>query len=199
MPELSAGTIELFLFLIVPGFVGLKVYDLLMPGDQRNFADSIVELVSYSMINLGIMSWLILWASGSWEAYPWRFYLAVVAVVFASPTALAIAWYNVHGRLARRGLVLDPMPTAWDHLFSKKRTLWVLVHLNNGKKFGGFYGKDSYATTYPTEESLYLEEVWRVDGNGRFKKRIERTSGMWVKGSECRIVEFFKTEEVAGE
>ena len=55
-------TIEKLLFFIVffiPGFISIKVYDLMIPGERRNFSDSLFQVIAYSIFNFVIFSWLI--------------------------------------------------------------------------------------------------------------------------------------------
>lgn len=38
-----------------PGFISLKVYDLLIPNEKRNFSHDFLEAVSYSILNLSLL------------------------------------------------------------------------------------------------------------------------------------------------
>ena len=49
---LKTDTLTLFLFFVVPGFIAMKVYDLLVPAERRNFGEAIVDVVTYSIFNL---------------------------------------------------------------------------------------------------------------------------------------------------
>src|SRR5882762_4597151 len=52
----------LFLFLVffIPGFVSLKIYDLLVPGERRDFSKSAFDAIAYSALNFAILLPLIL-------------------------------------------------------------------------------------------------------------------------------------------
>lgn len=195
MPKLDPQTLELFLFFVVPGFVALKTYELVMPSENERLGDSLISLVAYSMVNLALMSPVMLLLSGAWHDHPVRYYLGILAAVVVAPAALALGWWWLHGYLAGRGWVLDPMPTAWDYFFSRKKTRWALIHLKSGEKFGGFFGRRSHASAFPTPESLYLEEVWRVNDEGQFVERVPGSAGLIVSHAECSLIEFFATEE----
>ncbi len=49
----------------------------------------------------------------------------------------------------------------------------------------------SFASTSPGRRDIYVEEIWRVDDQGRFLERIEQTAGALVKRDECSVIEFF--------
>ena len=90
-----------------------------------------------------------------------------------------------------RPYILDPTPLAWDHYFRKGEPCFVLVHLKNGNYIGGRYSDESYASSYPEPQELYLSEVWRVDGEGRFVEKIESTKGVLVNNDIIEYLEFY--------
>jgi hypothetical protein len=77
-------------------------------------------------------------------------------------------------------------------LFSKKEAMWAVVTLKSGVKVRGKYGLNSFASSYPSERQIYLEEVWTRGENGGFGKKINRTKGVIVAGDEIAHVEFYK-------
>lgn len=66
------------------------------------------------------------------------------------------------------------------------------MHLKDGSRIGGKYGKYSYASSYPEEDQLYLEQVYYVDENGKFEQPVPRSQGMIIRGDEILAVEFFE-------
>lgn len=78
----SQGTLGLFLIFFIPGFIALKVYDLLIPGEQRDFSKSLFDAVAYSSLNFAAFFWLIaIVRSGKltpWQWYPAMFFLLIV-------------------------------------------------------------------------------------------------------------------------
>jgi len=190
---LSVEKLQLFLMFVVPGFVAIKVYDLFVPSGHRAASDTIVEAVTYSMVNLALMCWamvLLIWYRVP-EEHPVWYGVVTFVVLFVSPAILGAATWKLRtwGRLHR--FIQHPMPTAWDFFFSKRPSCWVLFHLTDGKTVGGRFGCESYATSYPEEAEVYVEEAWRIDDHGRFSE-VAGTRGMIVRRSECQAIEFFK-------
>jgi hypothetical protein len=85
-------------------------------------------------------------------------------------------------------------PTAWDHYFSREEVCFALLHLKNGEMTGGLYCSNSFASSYPEKEDLYLEELWKVDEKGVFTEKVENTNGLSVNFEEIHYIEFFKLD-----
>jgi hypothetical protein len=58
-------------------------------------------------------------------------------------------------------------------------------------KIGGRFDTESFASSDPAEEQIYLQEVWILDEAGRFVSQVERSRGIIIMKSEIRAVEFF--------
>lgn len=52
---LHLNNLFLLLLFFFPGFVSLKVYDLLVPNEKRNFSHDFLDAVSYSILNLSLL------------------------------------------------------------------------------------------------------------------------------------------------
>lgn len=197
MPNLSIENLQLFLVFIVPGFVALKVYDLLVPAERRDFGGSMVEAITYSMVNLAIMSWavILLRQGGFAQKHPFLYLFSTVCILLVAPAGLAIGFYALRSSKFASRWFRHPMPSAWDYFFNQRRRCWILFHLKNGKKVGGFFDYESFASSYPMEGEVYLEQAWRVDQFGRFTEMIQATAGMIIRYNECDMIEFFKVEE----
>src|SRR4051794_26011104 len=52
-----------------------------------------------------------------------------------------------------------PAPRAWDHLFGSSPSALIRMQLQSGGWVGGFFGSESYASSYPeTSGDIYLEQ-----------------------------------------
>lgn len=196
MDFLKPETLDLFLIYVVPGFVTMKVHDLLWPPKARKFSDALIEIVSYSMLNLAALFWLvqILKEPGFKEAHPLRYTGGMLIVVALAPALWAFLSRSIRVSSWFQRYSPHPTPSAWDYFFRKRESAWVLLHLKSGKMLGGFFHTSSFASSYPEDPEIYFEEVWRVDGEGRFKEKIPLTNGALVRMSECTHFEFFRQE-----
>lgn len=51
--------LTLFLIFFLPGFISMKVYDLMVAGEPRDVSKSVFEAIAYSTLNFAAMFWLI--------------------------------------------------------------------------------------------------------------------------------------------
>lgn len=65
----------------------------------------------------------------------------------------------------------------------------MLIHLNNGKLIGGYYGLNSYATSFPNQGDVYLEVVYKVKEDGTFEEAIEDSYGLLL--TKDQYIEIF--------
>jgi hypothetical protein len=185
--------LSLFLIFFIPGFISIKIYDLLIPSEKRDFSKSIFEVIGFSAINFAALSWfIILIHSGNfYRDHRLWYLLALLIVIFVIPILWPIVLLKVlsWSPIAKR--VIHPILKPWDYIFGKRNAYWVIIHLQDGRKIGGKYDKNSFASSYPAEEQIYLEEVWELDEKSAFKKRIDRSNGIIILGKDISSIEFF--------
>ena len=71
----------------------------------------------------------------------------------------------------------------------------MLIHLNNGRMIGGLYGTDSFASSYPEKEDIYLQEIWKIDTEGNFIEKITGSKGLLINHDVIEYVELFNIPE----
>jgi hypothetical protein len=197
MPDLTIEKLVFFLFAVLPGFIAMQVYGLQCPQVKRDWGNSLVEVVTYSLINLTIwMFWILRLVRMPFaELNVVELVAAIVCICLISPTLLALGWYWVRTTYLHKTLKMDhPTPRGWDHFVKANHEFWVLFHWKNGKVSGGYFGENSYASTFPQDPEVYVEEMYRVDESGEFQEMVENTLGAVVRLSECERVEFLKVE-----
>ncbi len=165
--NISLENLQVFLLVVLPGFVAIKVYDLFCPPEKRSFGESLVDAVAYGLINFALWSWMLfdLDLKSSPQENPALFTLKCLLFLIVSPLALAYGLYRLRSWkwLAHKFNIDEPTKTAWDHFFCKGVRCYMLFHLKNGMKVGGFFGPNSYVATFPQKQEIYVEQVWRVD------------------------------------
>lgn len=191
----AQGTLALFLIFFIPGFITLKVYDLLVPGEVRDFSKSLLDAIAYSSLNFAALIWLVL-VVRSGNLPPWLWYPATFVLLVGMPVVWPVVflWIRRRPKVARH--VASANARVWDDIFAKRIPYWVIVHLKDQRRIGGFFGERSFASHSPAPAEVYLEEVWHVDENGGFTgSRIEATAGILVMGTEIQALEFFQYNE----
>lgn len=98
-------------------------------------------------------------------------------------------------RWVGRPIGLNPvhgMPSAWDRKFGNMNEQWVLVTLNDGTRFGGFLGEDSFMSSDPNERDIYIQWVYDIDENNNWSSRGD--NGILVVAGKIRTMEFWPYE-----
>lgn len=129
----------------------------------------------------------------------WELVIAGIVLLLVMPVVLAfvLATWRRSKRIQtsmKRLTSIDPSPTAWDYAFSKGRTLFVRAWLKDGGLVGGFLGADSYASSYPQEPNLFLEEQWKLDENGTFLEPLDDSAGLIILSGTIEVVELLGGE-----
>ncbi len=194
----NVDKLMLFLIFILPGFVSMKVYDLLIPSPRRDFSKSLVEVLSYSALNFGALSWLIyLIHQNNFPTDHKYWYLFLLFWIMAGvPVLWPFAILKVFSIPFVAKYVIHPVSKPWDFVFGKKQPYWVIVHLKDGRRIGGRFDTNSFASSDPAKEQIYLEELWKLDDDGGFTGRVDRTGGIIISDDSILAVEFFKHGDV---
>jgi hypothetical protein len=195
----------LVLFLFVPGFIFTKVLDTLLPGRRRGFGSEVIDMVAWSFTVLAVwfLPAIVLFELG--DRLPWWLYhlllLALIVLgIFATPILAAYIFYRLEGRGYLKSLGAHPNPTPWDWFFSNRAgNYYVRFHRKEGEDLGGYFGEKSFAASSPNKEQIYVEEVWRLDEDGKFIERVEGTEGAMVSSEDCELIEFLEAREETGD
>ena len=183
MPAWTQDELLLFLLFFVPGFISIKVYDLRVPAERRNFQSTLAEAIGYSAVNFAILLPLVVavaYGYGVLDRLWWQLVTSYVVLLIAP-----VSWPLLFVRIIRprfSKVFVNPIPKPWDVVFRQRGESWIIVHLIGGRRVGGRFARGSEASSYPAEEQLYIKEVWRLDENGRFVERVDRRGGIIVSG-----------------
>jgi hypothetical protein len=185
--------LSLFLIFLIPGFVSTKIYDLLIPGERRDFSKSFFEMVAYSAINFALLSWLIvlIHSKGFYDHHQLLYFGFLFLILFVFPAVWPFVYFQASSWKIFAKHLIHPIPKPWDYVFCKRQSFWVIVHLKDKRRIGGKFDTDSFASSYPAKEQIYLQEVWELGEKGNFVKPIEGSKGIVILGDEIVAVEFF--------
>ena len=187
----------LFIAFVVPGFIAIKVYELLSPSTQVDTSKQVIDAVSYSCLNYAILLWPIYFVefSNLRANCPQIYVLFYMGVLFFAPVLLVLLWKYLRKSDWLQKFIPHPTQKPWDFVFSQRRTYWIIVTLKSGEKIGGMYGLNSFASSMPSEEQIYLEEQWILNKDGGFDRKAEQTLGIIILSSEIRSIEFIHSGE----
>jgi uncharacterized protein DUF6338 len=103
-------------------------------------------------------------------------------------------------QLAASDVILKQARNGWDEAFLRREPLFVIVHLKDGRRIGGYYGYQSFAGVHPASGHLYLETLWTLDADGRFVAPVPDSRGIVLRPDDYHFVELLRVpEETTGE
>lgn len=146
---------------------------------------------------------------GIWTGWPaWLVALLICSAVFVIP-GLAAGLLNLK---VRRVHFLDssdkpktklkavnnarPIPRAWDAAaFEAYTPRFVRVRTEGGLFFGGWFGGNSYVSTYPHSRDIFAEAEWNMGPNGEFESEVEGTLGVWLHVADGSVVQWLRAPD----
>ena len=186
---------KLFLFIafVIPGFISIKVYNLLFPTEQKSSGEQLIDAIAYSSINYAILLLPIyeIEIHGVRETYPTLYILFYVIVLFIAPVLWSLLIKTSRTSKLLQRIMPHPTEKPWDYVFGKRKPYWVIVTLKDGKQFAGRYDSNSFSSSAPAAEQLYLEETWVLNSDGGLERPRAETAGILILSSEITTVEFF--------
>lgn len=194
----DTNKLVIFIAFVIPGFLSMKLYNILHPNIQLDTSKTFIEVVSYSCMNYAI--WLIpifmVEKSKLVESNALLYILFYLCVLFISPIVLTILFTWMRSWKWLCNLLPHPTGRAWDYFFSLRKSAWVIVTLKDGSKIGGKYSTDSFSSSSPYPEQLYLEENWVINDYGGLERSRSETLGILILSKDIEHIEFFRFHDV---
>lgn len=189
----EANKLVLFIAFVVPGFISLKTYELLFPGVPKDSAQQLIDAVAYSSINYAFLVWpiYVIEKNGIGVTHPSWYAAFYVFVLLIAPVSWACLLRKLRTTQFFRGTLPHPIGKPWDYVFSQRRPFWIIVYLKDGKRIGGRYDSQSFASSAPAAEQLYLQEAWEVNSDGGLERQRVDSAGILILTSNIVCVEFF--------
>ena len=199
--DLNALTLGLFVLAVFPGLVSIAVYRLFMPARGVDWGNAILQGLFYRAVNaaLGAPAVLFLVVGHDPVEEPLRYSLAALWLLLLAPILWPLLLIGIFRSPWVSERIQVPFPTAWDACFDRRQRGFVLVHLNDGHMLGGYWGPSSYAGAFPNDGDIYLEEVYKLDGEGKFLHPIPDTRGVLLRKDTYSYLEFFAVPELRAE
>lgn len=185
--------IQLFILFVVPGFISIKVYELLFPTQQPDSSKQLIDAVSFSSVSFAFLyiPISIVETSSLKTTCLFAYYFFYVFVLFLAPLLWVFIFRKIRMSNWFQSKAPHPTQKPWDFVFAQRKPYWVIVTLKDGRKIGGLFASNSFASSAPAPEQIYLEKEWALNENDRFDKEHEKTGGVIILSAEIVTVEFF--------
>ena len=190
--SLTTDKINLILACLVPGMIVLFVRSQFVRGQNIQPSTAILNYFCVSVIYFAVTFPVFkIWLTQTSQALSFLFW---VLLIFIGPAILGILLgVNIQKDFLRRLLekcklnVVHSVPSAWDWMFGSLNEQWILVKLNDGTQFGGFYGSHSFASSNSQERDLYIQWIYDITDRNNWKP-IEG-KGVYIAASEIQSIE----------
>lgn len=202
------------LCLVLPGFI---IADLAEARRAQRLARSDWELVLRALIYAVLLQSVVLltgWTSDvinkiglahhnagvsmSWEQHESAIALYVIGVILVAPTTIGMLLGWILRRAEARGSLKwfhyalggRDARDAWDYIFLRYGSGFVLVHLKPGVEsrspfLVGKFGPTSWAAQTPANSrDVYFEEVWPSAADGTITEQFASRRGVWLDASQ---------------
>jgi hypothetical protein len=181
-----------FTLFALPGFISLQVWSLIVPTTERPLKDAIPAALGFGILNAVIGAPLLILAA---PTNPWSLYALLVITLVIFPALWPFAVKQGLQWLSAADLILKQAHNGWDAAFIRREPLFVIVHLKDGRRIGGYFGYQSFAGLYPCSGHLYLETLWTLDEEGRFGIPVPDSRGIVLRPDDYHFVELLKVPE----
>lgn len=194
MDIFDTDKIFLFIAFVVPGFIAMKTYELLTPSRYIDSSKQIIDAITYSCINYSILLFPIYYLETSDLKHSSKngYVLCWSLILFLAPVLWVYLWKVIrHSEWAQK-FIPHPVQKPWDFVFSKRKCYWVIITLKDNNKIAGKFCENSFASSAPAEEQIYIEQEWILNEDGGFEREANGSCGILVLSSEIRSVEFYE-------
>lgn len=183
--------LHLFILFIVPGFISIKTYELLIPGEGKESAKQIIDAITYSCINYTLLLFPIIKIEehNIKSVYPNSYILFYIFVLLIAPIIIVLIWRKIRTSKFIQNKIPHPMTKPWDYVFSQRKPYWVKVTLKNGLVIGGLYSTNSFSSSAPAKEHIYLEQTWIINERGGFDRMKNNSAGIIILEDEISFLE----------
>jgi hypothetical protein len=175
-----------------PGLISLQVWSLIVPSPDRPLKEVIPEATSFGILNAAVGAPLIVALA---PKNIWYLYGLLVLTLVVLPALWPFLLKFGLGRLAKADIVLKQARNGWDEAFLRREPLFVIVHLKDGRRIGGYYGYESFAGVFPASGHLYLETLWKLDDDGKFIAPIPDSRGIVLRPDDYHFIELLRASE----
>lgn len=186
---------------ILPGYVITSIVNAFNPQGRLNESKYFLKCLLYSLVNLGVWCWaynIVLNNTASKSSLRWLLLTAITLLGAALLGFLigVIKQKTLLSKLLNRlGIsTIHPTVLAWDYLFSKQESYYIIVKMDDDKIVRGWFSDKSFASSDPDNHDLYIEqcygEGWSEDPQSR---------GIYIPGDQIKYIEFKGGETEDGE
>ncbi|HAS6885137.1 hypothetical protein J4H56_02005 [Vibrio alginolyticus] len=183
----------IFIAFVIPGFISIRVYELLHPSELLESSKKLIEAVTYSCMNyaLAFAPIYFIETSDLKASNPVVYGFFYVFILFIEPILVAYCYSIIRQTNWLQDNAPHPVKMPWDFVFKQRQWYWVIIELKGGGKIAGKYAGKSFSSSYPAPQQIYLEERWVLDEDDSFTRVRSGSAGVLISSDEISNIEFF--------
>ena len=124
MEGLFELNIQNFIAFVIPGFISIKVWSLLVASENEKLKDIILEVIVYGSFNFAFFSWLIILNNNLENTL--LLIVTILVVLVVGPIIWPILFFCLRKSNLFSKHFINPIPKSWDYFFSKKEACFIL-------------------------------------------------------------------------
>ncbi|HEV3088243.1 MAG TPA: DUF6338 family protein [Candidatus Elarobacter sp.] len=197
---LTVDQVLAFAALVVPGFVSLRVYEMLRGGESRTINEVVIDVVVYSFATdlVAAIALALLSAFVPPPAQPPVKAIVSIVIIATIPVALAVTLFHVQHSLMRNRAIPDTRTKPWNRMveqITKERLdAGVILTLRDGRAIGARL--PTPAVLASESDDLLLGEVWTIDKErATFAEPSSGSLGIIVSRADCQTIEFVRWDK----
>ena len=149
---------------ILPGFIVNSIVDLIVqPNKRHNDSVYFLKCLYYSLICCAIWSWLYLIVINCicLNIYIRFAILVLISSIGSTIIGVVIAVIIQHEFFERilnkfKIKTTHRIPTAWDYIFAKQESAFMIITLIDDKQLYGWYSTNSFTSSDNGERDIYI-------------------------------------------
>jgi Family of unknown function (DUF6338) len=199
----SFNQVLILVLFIVPGFVAMRVKRVAYPSVEPTAGTAVLDSLALSCVVYALVSPLLYlsYFQRWYVTKPVRFALLALFVLLILPCVLSVlyVWSTTTGKWVwLRGWLgfPHPDPTAWDYHFRKGEAHWIWLTFKSGQVMAGLYGPNSFASSFPQRQDVFIEKLLALDENAKVMGWKEDSAGALINMENLERIEFFEMEGV---
>lgn len=198
MPSTINAVLIVVVF-VIPGFIASRILSAVHLRATSSDTTTVLEAIALSSLNYGLLSWLLAIA---WFHQWYQRLVPLMALAFctlvAAPAAIGLCLaklidtsWGTKFRLAFG--MAHPVLKARDSFFRTGKTCWVVATLKGGRVIAGYFAPNSFASSFPSEEDLYLEKICKLSADGKIESVARYTAGGRIQMKNVETLELFES------
>ena len=187
---------------VLPGFIINSIIDVMNPPKKHNDGIYLLKCIGLSLVSCGVWCWLykiILECDRLSTLWHWIL-LSLTSVVGSALLGFVIALIKqsqcISWILSRLKIsIMHATPTAWDYLFFKQGSAFIIVTLTDDTKLYGWYSSNSFTSSDQDERDIFVEIGYKLSKDGKWEEDTQ-SGGFYVPKDQIKYIEFKKGEEI---